>query len=113
MRTARTKPASATDTSHLRVLGFTSSHYEVAKDKVRAMDEQLALAPALDVDAVRTVQIGTLLWAVALVALLPFRADLADSGRTWWLWTCAAGITLGSFGVLITTRRRRRLQRAR
>ncbi|HVQ19001.1 MAG TPA: DUF2530 domain-containing protein [Actinomycetes bacterium] len=73
-------------------------------------DEQRRVAP-LDVDAVRTVQIGTGLWAVALTAALIFRDQLVDDGRDWWIWTCVAGIVLGLMGVVITTRRRKRLAR--
>ena len=63
----------------------------------------------LDVDAVRTVQIGTVLWAVALVVTLVARDTLQDEGRTWWIWTCVAGVVLGLLGLVITVRRRRRI----
>lgn len=63
----------------------------------------------LDVDAVRTVQIGTALWAVALVLTLVARDALQDEGRTWWIWTCATGVVLGLLGLVITMRRRRRI----
>jgi hypothetical protein len=65
----------------------------------------------LDVDAVRTVQVGTALWAVALVVTLLMRDSLIDSGRGWWIWTCVAGVLLGLVGVVITTQRRARLAR--
>lgn len=60
----------------------------------------------LDVDGVRTVQVGAAIWAVAFVALLPFYGRLADAGRTWWLWTCLAGFGLGLFGYEYCRRRR-------
>ena len=60
-------------------------------------------------DAVRTVQIGTVLWAVALVVTLVARDTLQDEGRTWWIWTCVAGVALGLLGLVITVRRRRRI----
>jgi len=65
-------------------------------------------APALDLDAVRTVRVGTALWALALIVLLPFNQQLADEGRTWWIWTCVAGVVLGLMGAVHTTRRRAR-----
>ena len=60
----------------------------------------------LDVDGVRTVEVGTALWLVAFVALLPFYGSLKDDGRLWWLWTCLAGFGLGAFGVEYCRRRR-------
>lgn len=60
----------------------------------------------LDVDGVRTVEVGTVLWLVGFVGLLPFYGTLAESGRTWWLWTCLAGFGLGLFGLDHCRRRR-------
>ncbi len=62
----------------------------------------------LDNDGVRTVQVGTALWLVAFVALLPFYGRLEESGRTWWLWSCMAGFGLGLFGIEICRRRAQR-----
>ncbi|WP_239455482.1 DUF2530 domain-containing protein [Nocardioides gilvus] len=61
-----------------------------------------------DVDGVRAVGIGTVMWGVAFVALLPFYGSLNESGRVWWLWTCAAGVSLGLFGLEYCRRRRDR-----
>ena len=61
----------------------------------------------LDVDGVRTVEVGTVLWLVGFLGLLPFYGTLAESGRTWWLWTCLAGVGLGLFGIEYCRRRRR------
>ncbi|WP_240181707.1 DUF2530 domain-containing protein [Nocardioides sp. 616] len=62
----------------------------------------------LDVDGVRTMEVGTALWLVGFVALLPFYGPLQDSGRLWWLWTCMAGLGLGLFGLEYCRRRRTR-----
>jgi len=62
-------------------------------------DGNLPEIPPLDVDGVRTVEIGTLVWAVAFLALLPFYGRLKDDGHLWWLWTCLAGFGLGAIGV--------------
>ena len=48
---------------------------------------------------------GTIAWGVALVACLVLRDQLADTGRTWWLWVCVAGIVLGLAGVVFVRRR--------
>jgi hypothetical protein len=61
----------------------------------------------LDVDGVRTVEVGTALWLLGFLALLPFYGRLEDSGNAWWLWTCLAGFGLGLFGLEYCRRRRR------
>jgi hypothetical protein len=62
----------------------------------------------LDVDGVRTIAVGTGLWLVGFVLLLPFA--LADTDRLWWLWTCLAGFGLGVIGWDYCRRRRNRRQ---
>jgi hypothetical protein len=62
----------------------------------------------VDVDGVRTVEIGTALWLVAFLMLLPFYGKLEETGRTWWLWTCMAGFGLGLLGVEICRTHRKR-----
>ena len=61
----------------------------------------------LDVDGVRTVAVGTGLWLLAFVLLLPFYGQLEESGRVTWLWTCVAGFGLGLLGWDHCRRRRR------
>ena len=60
----------------------------------------------LDLDGVRTVEVGTLAFLVGFIALLPFYGSLADDGHTWWLWTCLTGFGLGLFGIEYCRRRR-------
>ncbi len=67
----------------------------------------------LDVDGVRTVAVGTGMWLVAFVLLLPFYGRLEESGRIWWLWTCMAGFGLGIIGWDHCRRRRRAGQQRR
>jgi Protein of unknown function (DUF2530) len=55
------------------------------------------------------VAIGTAIWALLFVIGLVIRPDLEDSGRGWWVWTAAAGVVLGLFGVFYVGRRRARL----
>jgi hypothetical protein len=63
-------------------------------------------------DGVRTVLVGTVIWAVALVVLLPFAGRLEDHGRLWWIATCAVGAGLGLVGLLYCKRRADALRRA-
>ena len=70
----------------------------------------VAQVEPLDVDGIRTVGIGSGLWLVALLALLPFYATLESSGRLWWLWTCLAGFGFGMVGLEYCRRRRRTLR---
>ena len=84
---------------------------EMPSSIVTTVPEEPRQVAPLDVDAVRTVQVGTGLWAVALVVTLLMREQLSDDGHEWWIWTCVAGLLLGLVGVVITTRRRARLER--
>ncbi|MEP6814075.1 MAG: DUF2530 domain-containing protein, partial [Marmoricola sp.] len=61
----------------------------------------------LDVDGVRTVAVGTALWLVGFVMLLPFVGQLRQDGHLWWLWTCLAGFGLGLAGWDYCRRRRK------
>ena len=70
----------------------------------------VAQVEPLDVDGTRTVGIGSALWLVALVALLPFYGTLESNGRLWWLWTCLAGFGWGMVGLEYCRRRRRTLR---
>ncbi len=63
----------------------------------------------LDVDGVRTVSIGIVVWTVALLGLLPFTSRLRAAGMDWWLWTCVTGIALGLVGLAYCRYRRDRL----
>lgn len=58
-----------------------------------------------DSTGVRTMMVGTGLWALGFVALLPFYGRLADDGRGWWLWTCLAGFGMGLLGLEVCRRR--------
>jgi hypothetical protein len=66
----------------------------------------IAPVEPLDVDGVRTVQVGTAIFALAFVALLPFYGRLETEGNTWLLWMCLAGVGLGLLGQEYCKRRR-------
>ncbi len=61
----------------------------------------------LDVDGVRTVEVGTALFLLGFIALLPFYGRLQDDDNTWWLWMCLTGFGLGLFGLEYCRRRRK------
>ena len=61
----------------------------------------------LDLDGLRTVEVGTALFFLGFLGLLPFYGTLQDDGRAWWLWMCLAGVGLGFIGIEYCRRRRR------
>ena len=60
-----------------------------------------AAPPPLEVDTFLFVLVGTGLWALAFLALLPVR-----HGHGLWLQTCAVGFGLGLIGLFLTRHRR-------
>jgi hypothetical protein len=74
--------------------------------------EQAHVEP-LDVDGVRTMAIGSVVWLVAFLALLPFYGRLQAGGDGWWLWTCLSGFGLGVIGFEYSRRRAAHLRRSR
>ena len=83
---------------------------EVATHEIGNRTYLIADVDPLDVDGVRTVAVGTVLWLVAFVLLLPFYGRLVETDRVWWLWTCLAGFGLGVLGWDYCRRRRNRRQ---
>ena len=81
---------------------------EPAAHRIGTKTYLVADVAPLDVDGVRTLIVGTALWAVAFIGLLPFYGRLDDAGRAWWLWTCMAGFGLGLIGVEVCRRRAQR-----
>jgi len=65
----------------------------------------------LDVDGTRTVAVGSGLFLLAFLVLLPFYGRLEDAGKAWWVWTCLAGFGLGVVGWGYCRHRRVRRQR--
>ena len=59
----------------------------------------IAPVEPLDVDGVRTVQVGTGLFLLGFLGLLPFYGRLEETGRTWVLWMCLTGVGLGLLGT--------------
>ena len=60
----------------------------------------------LDVDGVGAILVGTIVWAIALVACLLLRDQLTAEGRGWWVGSCLAGFLLGLPGLWFVRRRR-------
>ena len=61
--------------------------------------------PPLETNDVAIVAGGTVLWAVALVAVVIARLAGADV-HAWWIAMCACGTGLGIIGVRYCRRRR-------
>ena len=60
----------------------------------------------LETDDVAIVTVGTVLWALALVASLVFHDRLAGDGNENWTWVFLAGTFLGLIGIRYVRRRR-------
>ena len=79
----------------------------VTKHEIGNRTYIVANVEPLDVDGVRTVEVGSALWLLGFLALLPFYGRLADDGHLWWLWTCLTGFGLGLLGLEYCRRRRK------
>ena len=92
--------------------GVTEEQYDgeqpAAAHRIGERTYFIADVEPLDVDGVRTLVVGTALWAIAFLALLPFYGQLREDGRGWVLWTCLAGFGLGLFGWEYCRRRARK-----
>ncbi len=67
----------------------------------------LVQPPPVQMNARRIVVLGTALWFVAFVVLLPFYGWLGDHGHRIWLWTSLSGFLLGFVGYALMARHRR------
>ena len=59
-----------------------------------------APVPAVDVDGIRVVTAGTVLFGVAAVLAAVLRPRLEADGRGWWLGVCVSGFVLGLVGLV-------------
>ena len=83
---------------------------DVTELEIGRTSHRVAEVEPMDVDGVRTMTVGTILWGVLAIALLPFLGNLEEDGRTWWLWTAVAGFGLGLIGIEYCRRRRNALR---
>lgn len=82
---------------------------EITELEIGSTTHRVAEVEPMDVDGVRTMTVGTIIWGVIAVAMLPFLGSLEQDGRTWWLWTALAGFGLGLVGIEYCRRRRNAL----
>ncbi len=59
-----------------------------------------------EINSARIVLIGTAIWTLGFVVLLPFYGELGRHHHRVWLWTCLAGVGVGLFGFVLTRRHR-------
>lgn len=71
------------------------------------MPRELVQPPAVQMNARRIVAVGTGLFFVAFVVLLPFYGWLGAHDHRLWLWTCLAGWVLGLVGEVLMIKHRR------
>ncbi|MFL6027950.1 MAG: DUF2530 domain-containing protein [Friedmanniella sp.] len=70
-----------------------------------------APVPAVDVDGIRVVTVGTVLFAVASILTALLYPRLQAEGRGWWLGVCVSGFVLGLVGLLYCWNRVRQRRR--
>jgi hypothetical protein len=63
----------------------------------------------METNDVLIVTVGTALFAVAAVVMLPLRSALENAGHGRWPWIAVAGTLLGLLGLVYCRRRARRL----
>lgn len=61
--------------------------------------------PPMPVRTATVIKVGMAVWAIALVVTLAV-PDLRTGDRSWWPWTCVAGLALGAIGYLYVRRGR-------
>jgi hypothetical protein len=83
---------------------------EVTELELGKKTHKVAEVEPMDVDGVRTITVGTILWGVLTLALLPFLGNLESSGRTWWMGTAVSGFGLGLNGLEYCRRRKNALR---
>ena len=77
----------------------------------RERQERPPPPPPLEANDQLVIQVITAGWAVALVVLLIVHGSL-PAGQRWWVWTCAAGLAMGLFGLWYVPKLKRGRARA-
>ena len=83
---------------------------ELTEIELGSKTHKVAEVEPMDIDGVRTMTVGTIIWAVVALGMLPFLGNLEEAGRTWWMWTAVAGFGLGLIGLEYCRRRKNALQ---
>jgi hypothetical protein len=65
----------------------------------------------MEFDLAKVVLIGTVLYAIAAVVMLPLHTSLTNDGRGRWPWIAVSGAGLGLLGLYYLKRRDRAIAR--
>ena len=72
---------------------------DVTEIEIGGTTHRVAEVQPMDLDGVRTMTVGTILWGFAAAAMLPFLGRLEAADRGWWFWSAVAGFGLGMIGI--------------
>lgn len=84
-----------------------SAHEDVSPyEKIFTGSDTAIPKPApLKLNTARFIFLGMWMWVAALVVTL-LVPNLHEGGRSWWPWTCVAGMVLGLLGYIYVRRGR-------
>lgn len=72
--------------------------------------ERLEMQP-METNDVMIVAVGTVLFAIAFIVMLPMHSSLQHSGHGRWLWVALSGFILGLLGLAYCLRRAQRISK--
>ena len=81
---------------------------DASSDRERAPERAARTRPAaVEANPQPVILVGTAIFFVGFVVMLPFYGWLGEHHHRVWLWTCLAGWLLGVIGLILVRKHRR------